>query len=405
MTNEPIRVLYFIAYPQRMAGANRSLMELISNLPDFVSPVVLSVGQGRATAAYESMGIPVFVLQPGNRLNTYGKSLLYLHKTDYVKLFFMDYLPYTLHVIRLIRGLKVDFLHTNDPRGTVLIGLAALLCRKKIVAHLRGEKPFGGPFWRVFESIPFTIVCVAKALLSCLSVHAKQKSVVVYNGISHVSLDGFQLLWEKVLRDPDVAVIVCMASLIPSKGIHHLLDAIAELNGAGLYNQLMCICIGDFYPEYEDYQEWLLNKQRTNALFNVFFTGWQKDPYSFYRIADISVLPSISHELLDIGGKKIQVCGTEGLPRTHLEAMWFRLPVISTHIAGVGEQIEDGRNGFLVPPSDSHAMAQKIKKLIDDPNMRRRMGEEGRKMVQERFSTRAYVDGIMRVYSRCIKNS
>ena len=277
--------------------------------------------------------------------------------------------------------------------------------RKKIVAHLRGEKPFGGLFWWVFERIPFAIVCVAEALLACLSDHAKRKSVVVYNGIGQASMKRSKLPGETHTRDPGTVVVICMASLVPSKGVHHLLDAVAELNREGRFSQLMCLCIGDFYREYGDYQQWLLNKRRTGVLYNVIFTGWQQDPYPFYRLADICILPSVSVESLEIDGRKVQVCGNEGLPRTHLEAMWFRLPVVGTHIAGVSEQIEDGKNGFLVPPSDPHAIAEKIKKLMDDPNLRRRMGEAGRKMVQERFSIRTHVKGMMRVYSGCIKNS
>jgi glycosyltransferase involved in cell wall biosynthesis len=78
--------------------------------------------------------------------------------------------------------------------------------------------------------------------------------------------------------------------------------------------------------------------------------------------------------------------------------MSFALPIVGTDIAGVREQIEDGFNGFVVPPSDKTALATAIEKLLADQNLRQTMGQSGRERVLTRFSTSAYVSGVMDVY-------
>ncbi len=68
----------------------------------------------------------------------------------------------------------------------------------------------------------------------------------------------------------------------------------------------------------------------------------------------------------------------EGLPYTIIEAMMAGLPVVATKVGGVPELVEDGVTGFLVPPKDPEALAQALQKLIDGPELRKKMGRAGR---------------------------
>ena len=135
------------------------------------------------------------------------------------------------------------------------------------------------------------------------------------------------------------------------------------------------------------------------GIHNVTFAGWQEDPFPFYQSLSVSVLPSVSEETLEYGGVTHTVRGNEGLPRTHLEAMMFGLPIIGTRIAGVPEQISDGINGLLVPPSDPDALATALRTLILDPQASAHMGREGRRYAIDRFSVAAYVAGVLDVYA------
>ena len=82
-----------------------------------------------------------------------------------------------------------------------------------------------------------------------------------------------------------------------------------------------------------------------------------------YQKANIFVLPSIK----------------EGFGMVIFEAMSYGLPFIASKTCGISEQINDGQEGFLVPPGDPKALANKLDKLITDPELPIRMGELGRK--------------------------
>ena len=62
------------------------------------------------------------------------------------------------------------------------------------------------------------------------------------------------------------------------------------------------------------------------------------------------------------------------------------LPVVATKVGGVPELVEDGVTGFLVPPRDPQALAKALQRLIDDPELRRRMGEAGREKALREFT-------------------
>jgi len=88
--------------------------------------------------------------------------------------------------------------------------------------------------------------------------------------------------------------------------------------------------------------------------------------------ADAMVLPSFA----------------EGLPVVLMEALASARPVIATQVAGVSELVEDGVNGFVVSPGDEEALADRIGRLADDPDLRVRMGLAGRDKVHAEFDAR-----------------
>ncbi|HEX7369048.1 MAG TPA: TIGR03088 family PEP-CTERM/XrtA system glycosyltransferase [Rhodanobacteraceae bacterium] len=92
----------------------------------------------------------------------------------------------------------------------------------------------------------------------------------------------------------------------------------------------------------------------------------------------------------------------EGIPLTVLEAMAAGLPVVATHVGGVGEVVVDGATGALVPASDPQALARALARYVEDAGLRERHGEAGRARVGQRFSLVAMMAAYTALYDTLI---
>jgi glycosyltransferase involved in cell wall biosynthesis len=113
------------------------------------------------------------------------------------------------------------------------------------------------------------------------------------------------------------------------------------------------------------------------------FAGESKEVSKYLQAGDIFVLPSRN----------------EGFSNALIEGMAARLPCIATAVGGNAEAVEDGRSGFIVPPEDLDALAERIEMLIRDPELARRMGEAGRKRVEEKFTLSAMMERLCAEYA------
>jgi glycosyltransferase involved in cell wall biosynthesis len=88
----------------------------------------------------------------------------------------------------------------------------------------------------------------------------------------------------------------------------------------------------------------------------------------------------------------------EGAPVAIIEAMAHGLPVISTPVGGIAEQVEDGVTGFLVQPGDTAMIAERVRLLLDDVSLAERMGARGRERVLRHFTIGPVLDDLYRHY-------
>jgi len=116
------------------------------------------------------------------------------------------------------------------------------------------------------------------------------------------------------------------------------------------------------------------------------FTGHRDDMPELLALMDVFVLPS--HR--------------EGFPRTVMEASAMGVPVVATNIRGCRTAVEDGRSGILVPLKDAPALGDAICALLADPERRRRMGVEGRRVAVEQFDERRVFATVLRTYERLL---
>ena len=115
---------------------------------------------------------------------------------------------------------------------------------------------------------------------------------------------------------------------------------------------------------------------------NVTLTGFRSDIPNLMRCADIGVLCS----------------ETESAPLTLLEGMSTGLPMISTKVGGVPEIIQDGKNGLLVSSKHPEELAEAILHLYKDQKLRRKLGENARKTVLEKYTAEKVVNQYLETF-------
>jgi glycosyltransferase involved in cell wall biosynthesis len=164
--------------------------------------------------------------------------------------------------------------------------------------------------------------------------------------------------------------VLSVGRLTPGKGHHHLIRAVAILKGEG---RPIALRIGGDGPEMQNLRKLI---DELNLHSDVTLLGsLSEDVYlSEMRAADAFVLAS----------------DAEPMGVVYMEAMACEKPTIGTAAGGVGEIITDGVDGLLVPPQNPPALAGALRRLMDDPELRTRLGRAGRRRVVEHFDSRKW---------------
>jgi glycosyltransferase involved in cell wall biosynthesis len=389
----PVRVLYMIAEYDRISGGQQSLLQLVRGLPEAgVETVVCFPGEGRCSEAYRRAGVNVTIVPGPPMLTRYGQHLLRMSRLSASKIFLTEMLPYSIKIAREMRRQRASILHCNSVRSLLFAGPVPRLSGYPVVWHVRGQLlPFGRAVRRAAELIATSIVLVAGALGGEVSEKARRKCRVIYNGIDARAIpetngtngDAPPLPFK---RKEGQRVVATVAAVTPFKGYHHLLAAARIVNERAGAARPVFISVGDLFDK--DYVSYLRGLASEYGLDNFHFLGWQQNPFPFYKLADVVVLPTVEREQLKMNGRVVEVRSGEGLPRTVLEAMYTGRPTVATSVAGTPEQIRDGETGLLVPPANPEAIADAIMRLLEaTPAERRAMGERARERVRETFTT------------------
>lgn len=178
--------------------------------------------------------------------------------------------------------------------------------------------------------------------------------------------------------------ILTVGRLIERKGHGVLIDAIGELRRRGRQVALTMVGEGPF----RDRLEAQITQQGLGGVVEMAGLVSDEALENAYAGCDAFVLPAI----IDSTGD------TEGLGMVLLEALRYEKPVIASGIGGIVDIIEDGVSGLLVPPSRPAALAEAIKRLMDDPPLANRLGREGRQINAKRFDWDHIVEEYMSLY-------
>jgi len=288
-----------------------------------------------------------------------------------------------VRLVQLVRRLAPDVVHSHGYKTDVLVApLAVAPSRPRLVATnhnwigdtaaVRVYERLDALALRAFDAV----VAVSRQVGEDLLAAGIRRAIVIPNGICRPpSRHGAQ----ERLRDAlgllrGTPVVGFVGRLAPEKALSDLLDAAA----AGPLARVHFVLVGDG-PARGEVEAGV--RARTLAG-RVHLLGRRDDVEALLPELDALVLPS----------------RREGTPLVILEAMAAGIPPIATHVGGVPDVVEDGRTGILVPPGDPAALAEAIRRVVDDPGLRRRLAEAGRHAARTRFSAGAMAARYLDVY-------
>lgn len=195
---------------------------------------------------------------------------------------------------------------------------------------------------------------------------------------SGIDVERFSPLPEPETSTP---LVVLPARMLWNKGVGEFVEAAHILCNQGVHARFALVGMADSgNPEAVSLMQ--LGEWQKECV--VEWWGWQEDITVVFAMAHIVCLPSYR----------------EGVPRVLAEAAACGRALVTTDVPGCREIVQDGENGFLVPARDAPALAEALKKLIANPALRRKMGLQGRKFVEEKFSNERVVTGTLAVYDR-----
>jgi len=177
-------------------------------------------------------------------------------------------------------------------------------------------------------------------------------------------------------------VILFSGKLTEIKGVNYLIKAAEDIKG-DIY------IIGDG-PEKKNLED-LVYKMK---LSNVHFLGYmgeekKEELKEFYYRADVSVVPSIVDEALGL---------------VILEAMSTKTPIIGTRKGGIPLAVKHGVNGLLIRPKSSRQIAEACNKLLENDELRKKLGEAARQIVEKKFTWKKIARKYIRIYKKAYTN-
>lgn len=292
---------------------------------------------------------------------------------------------------RLFRKEKPWCVHANTPKGSLLAMIAAWIARVPhrvyTVTGLRYQGAHGmlRTILKTMERLSClfatNVIPEGQGVLHALQEDniTKKPLRVIWNGnINGIDTEYFKPTESFTERKNDTFTFVFIGRIVRDKGIHELTECIRMLN----CNLILVGSFEDGDPIAEDDKKFLLTSEKVK------FVGWQTDVRPYLEQADALVFPSYR----------------EGFPNVPMQAGAMGLPCIVTNINGCNEIIKDGLNGKIIaaPLKEGTKMMEQsllntMQWFIDHREEAKRMGNNARPMIQERYEQR-YVWTALKEY-------
>lgn len=307
----------------------------------------------------------------------------------------------TLFALRkLLRSLRPDLVHAFTLKPVTLAGLAARMnAGPPLVASVTGVGSFflaTGAKAAAMRAVMVPALRAALAHKPLMAIVQNPDDRALVTGTlgvpparctlvpgSGVDLETFR---PAPTEPPPPVRIVLAARMLADKGIREFADAARQLRRAGI--QADFVLAGGLDPA------------NRSAIFEDEIRRWEHDGILRWagHVRDMAALNARAHVACLPSYR-------EGLPKSLIEAAASGLPIVTTDVPGCREIVRPGESGLLVPPRDPAALAAALRRLIEDAELRRRMGVAGRRLAETGFSVESINAQILAVYDRLLTSA
>ncbi len=366
-----MRILYITNRAEIFSGGQISLLEFLSRVDrSRFEPIVLCPGEGGIAERVREMGITALVWDmPTARTFDLSRTAGRIRE---LRSIILKYDP--------------DIVHSNGSRAQFYSSIAVRGTRAKLIWHVRESTPDHFLYDWFIGSSTSGIICVSRGAADKRFKRFpgfEEKIKVIHNGVDTRKFkkdnSARESLRKELCAAADDVVFGIIGILVPQKGHQTLLKALSVLVGDHPHVKLV-IMGKSIDPAYTKRLRTMSNQLGVGG--NVIFLEPRKDVENVLSALDVFILPS----------------QMEGFSRALIEAMSSSLPVIASDVEGNNEAVSHGETGFLVPYGEVFLLAEDMQKLIEDRDMARRMGQNARRTVEERFCIEKNASDIQGLY-------
>ena len=295
-------------------------------------------------------------------------------------------LGFVFRLRRVLLEHKPDLVHLHSRRGADVLGaLAARLAGISCVLSRRVDNPESQVWAALKYRLHARVIAISQGIADVLASEGVPASKL---RVVRSSLDPAP--WQRAQSRaafcaefgvPSQRLLIgVVAQLIERKGHQVLFDALRTMR---FQNSVQLVIFGQG-PLHAR-----LRAEAARLGIPVHFAGFRKDLPRWLGALDLLVHPALM----------------EGLGVSLLQASAAGVPIIASRAGGMPEAVADGVSGLLVTPGDATALRAALERLIADPDLRQRLGAQGRERVEREFSVEQMVDGNLAIYRELIVQS
>ena len=378
-------MFFFHIMKSNFSGAQKNIYRLLRRIDrEKIEPILFGQIECELTRLVREDGIEVVIIPFPPALDVYDGALL---KPSVRQAFrnAQSVWTYSAALIDVFRAKQPDVVWCDNIRTFFTNYVACRVARTTMIWNIWSE-PTGKVAWALHRAALLLADRVnleyvdqgRKVFGRMANSRVYQKKVVpLYTGVTDFERSlGTDIRRELGLTSEDVLLIMA-SNIVPGKGQLDLLTAMEILTGE--FPNLHLLIAGapvESHAESTRYWETVRDfASRSTVATKIHLLGWRSDVRDILEACDVYVSTSYG----------------ESFPDTVREAMAVSKPVVVTDVGGTSELVRVGESGFLFQPGDIPALVGHLRELVAAPVLRRSMGVEGKRIIEERFSTAAYV--------------